>query len=143
MGRAKRMRPPVSGLKTFQKIDVVLLSHNHYDHLDLATIKLVFEKHHPKIITALGVKAFLDEKKMPGAIDLDWWQKLSLTDSVEIRLSPHSTSPAAVCSTVTLHFGVDSSSSGQEGTSISWAIPVTTNLYLKRSENAARLLKLR
>ncbi|MEJ0055124.1 MAG: MBL fold metallo-hydrolase [Bacteroidota bacterium] len=84
----KRMRPPGIRFEDLPKIDVVLLSHNHYDHLDLATIKLVFEKHHPKIITALGVKAFLDEKKMPGAIDLDWWQKLSLTDSVEIQAVP-------------------------------------------------------
>jgi L-ascorbate metabolism protein UlaG (beta-lactamase superfamily) len=84
----KRMRPPGIRFEDLPKIDVVLLSHNHYDHLDLITMKKLFEKYQPKIITALGVKAFLDSKKISGAIDLDWWEKSSLTDSIEIQAVP-------------------------------------------------------
>ncbi len=84
----KRMRPPGIRFEDLPKIDVVLLSHNHYDHLDLNTMEKLFEKYHPKIITALGVKAFLDGKNISGATDLDWWEKFSLTDSMEIQAVP-------------------------------------------------------
>jgi len=84
----KRMRPPGIRFEDLPKIDVVLLRHNHYDHLDITTIKNIFDKHRPKFITALGVKAFLDTNNISGATDLDWWQKLSLTESIEVQAVP-------------------------------------------------------
>lgn len=84
----KRMRPPGIRFEDLPKIDIVLLSHNHYDHLDIDTMKRVFEKHQPKIICALGVKAFLDNQKMTGSTDLDWWQEFSLNDALKIQSVP-------------------------------------------------------
>ena len=84
----KRMRPPGIRFEDLPKIDVVLLSHNHYDHLDIVTMKKVFEKHKPKIVTSLGVTAFLIKHKITGSSDLDWWQKLALNDSIEIQAVP-------------------------------------------------------
>ena len=84
----KRMRPPGIRFEDLPKIDVVLLSHNHYDHLDLNTMKRIFEKHQPKIICALGVKAYLDSEKLTGSTDLDWWQEFALNDALRIQAVP-------------------------------------------------------
>jgi L-ascorbate metabolism protein UlaG (beta-lactamase superfamily) len=74
----KRMRPPGIRLEDLPPIDVVLLSHNHYDHLDMDTLRHLHAQHHPRFITALGVKAFLDQNGFTKTHDLDWWQSLSL-----------------------------------------------------------------
>jgi L-ascorbate metabolism protein UlaG (beta-lactamase superfamily) len=84
----KRMRPPGIRLEDLPRIDVVLLSHNHYDHLDFNSLKSVFEKHQPKIVTPLGVRAYLDKYKIRNAIDLDWWEALSISDALQIQSVP-------------------------------------------------------
>ena len=84
----KRMRPPGIRFEDLPKIDVVLLSHNHYDHLDLPVVKKIFEIHHPKIITPLGVNAFLKLNGIIGNGDLDWWDEVSLNDALKIQAVP-------------------------------------------------------
>lgn len=84
----KRMRPPGIRFEDLPRIHVVLLSHNHYDHLDLQTMRLIFGAHHPKIVTPLGVKTFLDEERITGAIDVDWWQELALADTIKVQAVP-------------------------------------------------------
>ncbi|CAN5157075.1 MBL fold metallo-hydrolase [soil metagenome] len=84
----KRKRPPGLLFDDLPKIDIILLSHNHYDHLDLATMRKLHEKHRPMIITTLGVGALLRSKNIPGATELDWWQKLSITESLEVKAVP-------------------------------------------------------
>ncbi len=60
-------------------IDIVLLSHNHYDHMDLATLRTIVKKSNPRIITGLGNAHYLARKGMSGAHEMDWW------DTVETR----------------------------------------------------------
>ncbi|NOT75139.1 MAG: MBL fold metallo-hydrolase [Cyclobacteriaceae bacterium] len=84
----KRMRPPGIRIEDLPKIDVILLSHNHYDHLDIMTLKKLSNQHHPRIITALGVKAFLDQHNFKDVTDLDWWQEFSFTESIRIQAVP-------------------------------------------------------
>ena len=50
----RRVRAAGVALKDLPPIDVVLLSHNHYDHLDLATLKFLEERDHPHVVTGLG-----------------------------------------------------------------------------------------
>lgn len=76
----KRMAPPGIRFGDLPKIDVVLLTHNHYDHLDIATMRMVFGAHHPAIVVPLGVKKFLDQHYVSGAVELDWWQRVDLKD---------------------------------------------------------------
>jgi len=84
----KRMRQPGISFNDLPTIDFVLLSHNHYDHLDLATVKKLSQKYRPKIITPLGVKAFLEKEKINGHGDLDWWEEVKLTDSLAVQSVP-------------------------------------------------------
>ncbi len=84
----KRMKQPGIRFEDLPKIDYVILSHNHYDHLDINTLKVIYKIHQPKLITPLGVKAFLDSHQITSATDMDWWQEISLSDSLVIQSVP-------------------------------------------------------
>lgn len=84
----KRMRPPGTRFEDLPPIDVVLISHNHYDHLDLPTIEKLNNTGALKIITPLGVKAFLDKKNITGVFEYDWWDEVPLSDSLSVQLVP-------------------------------------------------------
>lgn len=86
----ERMRPPGIRFEDLPPIDVVLISHNHYDHLDIPTMEKIVSRHNPKIVTPLGVTKFLTEQKTTGkeTIDLDWWEKIKINDSVSIQAVP-------------------------------------------------------
>lgn len=71
----KRVRDPGIALDALPPIDLTLISHNHYDHLDLRSLRRL-RKRFPamQIAAPLGNAAFLAGKRIGGAIDLDWWQ---------------------------------------------------------------------
>jgi L-ascorbate metabolism protein UlaG (beta-lactamase superfamily) len=50
----KRVNPPGIKFEDLPKIDLVLISHNHYDHLDIETLKKLHDKFAPRIVTSLG-----------------------------------------------------------------------------------------
>jgi L-ascorbate metabolism protein UlaG (beta-lactamase superfamily) len=84
----RRMRPPGILLEDLPAIDVLILSHNHWDHLDIAAVKKIYALHHPKIITPLGVKALLDREGVTGAKDVDWWQEVEINTLLKIQSIP-------------------------------------------------------
>jgi L-ascorbate metabolism protein UlaG (beta-lactamase superfamily) len=70
----KRHRAPGIRFRDLPRIDVVLLSHNHYDHLDLPTLHALRRTHRPRIITPLGNDLFLKKHGIRNVTALDWWQ---------------------------------------------------------------------
>lgn len=76
----KRKRNPAIAFEDLPKIHYVLLTHNHYDHLDIATLRVIQGAHHPKIITTLGIKKLLDSKGVAGSSELDWWEHLNINN---------------------------------------------------------------
>jgi hypothetical protein len=70
----KRVRKPGLSLQDLPKIDVVTISHNHYDHLDLASIKRLWEIHHPLFIVPLGNVQIIRSQAVDKTVELDWWQ---------------------------------------------------------------------
>jgi L-ascorbate metabolism protein UlaG (beta-lactamase superfamily) len=80
----KRMRPPGIRFEDLPEIDVVLISHNHYDHLDIATINKINEQHSATFITPLGVDLYLNKQGIANTLSLDWWQGTGLSDSVSV-----------------------------------------------------------
>jgi L-ascorbate metabolism protein UlaG (beta-lactamase superfamily) len=70
----RRVRAPGIPFESLPPIDLVLLSHNHYDHLDLATLRRLAATHEPRIVTGLGNAAFLREHGIADVVELDWWQ---------------------------------------------------------------------
>jgi L-ascorbate metabolism protein UlaG (beta-lactamase superfamily) len=67
----KRVRAPGVRFEELPKIDLVLVSHNHYDHMDLPTLKRLWERDRPAIVTSLGNDTILKGEGI-GAIALDW-----------------------------------------------------------------------
>lgn len=84
----KRMRPPGLDINDLPPIDIVLISHNHYDHLDLPTLRMIIKMHRPRIFTPLGVKDFLCKKKIDVTKDMDWWDEFELQQHVKIICVP-------------------------------------------------------
>lgn len=72
----KRLRPPAIAFDSLPEIDVVLISHNHYDHMDLATLKKLDQKWHPLIMVPLGNKSYLNKKGFTRVVEMDWWDTL-------------------------------------------------------------------
>lgn len=84
----KRMRPPGIRFEDLPEIHAVLISHNHYDHLDLATLKKIVQGHRPEIIVPLGVKAFLERRNINDVKELDWWNSCVLRSQTPIEAVP-------------------------------------------------------
>ncbi len=86
-GPARRRDPGVA-FDALPKIDFVLLSHNHYDHLDLSTLERLEQRDHPVIISALGNVALLEKHSISGGRSHEWWETVEASTSVRIHLVP-------------------------------------------------------
>jgi L-ascorbate metabolism protein UlaG (beta-lactamase superfamily) len=67
----KRVREPGVRFDDLPKIDLVLVSHNHYDHMDIATLKRLWDRDRPRIVTSLGNDTILSRAGIP-ALAFDW-----------------------------------------------------------------------
>jgi L-ascorbate metabolism protein UlaG (beta-lactamase superfamily) len=70
----KRIRKPALQIEEIPKLDFVLISHNHYDHLDLPTLDKLNKKFHPQFIVPLGNKKLLEDEGIQNVVELDWWE---------------------------------------------------------------------
>ncbi len=70
----KRVRAPGQKLEALPGVDLLLLSHCHYDHLDLPTLRQVRRLWQPAAVTGLGNARHLAKAGIPHAHELDWWQ---------------------------------------------------------------------
>ena len=77
----KRHRKVGVELDALPPISIVLISHNHYDHMDMAALKAIYKQHKPLFITPLGNKKYLAEHGIENIVELDWWQSYSLDHS--------------------------------------------------------------
>lgn len=84
----KRVNPPGVAFEDLPPIDIVLLSHNHYDHLDIATLKRLKAAHDPLVVTPLGndaiVKAAIPDMRVEAR---DWGEGVAF-NAVRIHLEP-------------------------------------------------------
>ncbi|MGF1754704.1 MBL fold metallo-hydrolase [Vibrio makurazakiensis] len=84
----KRFHPTPIGLEDLPDIDVVVISHDHYDHLDKASVKILAEKV-GTFIVPLRVGAYLKKwgVKEEQVIELDWWESTTI-DDIAYTLTP-------------------------------------------------------
>ncbi len=75
----KRVRASGLALEALPNTDVILLSHNHYDHMDILALRAL-RRRFPAVtlVAPLGNAAYLAKKGLPGAVELDWWQTAAI-----------------------------------------------------------------
>ena len=83
----KRFTPPALPPERLPPIDLVLLSHNHYDHLDLAALAAISRTRRPTLVTALLVSRYLDRTGFARIVELDWHQSVAV-GGLEITALP-------------------------------------------------------
>lgn len=72
----RRFTPPGIAFDDLPTIDIVLLSHNHYDHMDIVTLRNLSKRDNPKIYTGLWNTAYIQSRGVPNSTDMDWWDSL-------------------------------------------------------------------
>jgi L-ascorbate metabolism protein UlaG (beta-lactamase superfamily) len=83
----RRVREPAVRFDDLPPISVVLLSHNHYDHCDLPTLRRLAGRFNPLVITPIGNGTLVKSAGLRRVEERDWWQEVQLP-SLEVTLTP-------------------------------------------------------
>jgi L-ascorbate metabolism protein UlaG (beta-lactamase superfamily) len=84
----KRVRAPGLDFEALPRVDAVLLSHAHYDHMDKATLQALHRRDAPLIVTGLGNPATLAGWGIPGGRALDWGETTALPGGASATFLP-------------------------------------------------------
>ncbi len=89
----KRHQPPGVAINDLPRIDLVVVSHSHYDHLDQTSIRCLNaqEGGPPLFLVPLGLKRWLQRNGVSRAVELDWWESQALSSpagKAEVFLLP-------------------------------------------------------
>lgn len=84
----QRHRAAGLAIENLPPIDVILISHNHYDHLDLASLRQISARDHPRVFTGLGNGALLSSAGIAAVTELDWEQSAVINDRCTIHAQP-------------------------------------------------------
>lgn len=85
----RRVHPPGITWEDLPAIDIVLVSHNHYDHLDLPTLRRLQERDRPRFIAPLGNEILLGEVGEEARVEVyDWGESTILAPGVTLHLDP-------------------------------------------------------
>jgi L-ascorbate metabolism protein UlaG (beta-lactamase superfamily) len=84
----RRVRPPGLAFEALPRIDAVLVSHNHYDHMDLPTLVRLHRRDRPRFVVPLGNARTLASAGIDGVVELDWWREAKIGDDASVTLVP-------------------------------------------------------
>jgi L-ascorbate metabolism protein UlaG (beta-lactamase superfamily) len=82
-----RVHSPAFSISELPKIDVVLISHNHYDHLDSESLIEIKHRFDPLFVVPLGDEILLKKLGMFKIKSMDWWNKLEMP-GIKIHFTP-------------------------------------------------------
>jgi L-ascorbate metabolism protein UlaG (beta-lactamase superfamily) len=74
-GAAKRLTPPGRAVDDLPALDAVLLSHDHYDHLDVRTLARL--PRDTRVLAGLNTRRFLRARGFTDVTELDWWESVT------------------------------------------------------------------
>ncbi|WP_244884354.1 MBL fold metallo-hydrolase [Sphingobium cupriresistens] len=85
----RRVTAPGISMDDLPPIDAILLSHNHYDHLDIATLRELDARHGARIITPLGNDSIIHSKIPAARIETgDWYDRFAIAPGAEAHIVP-------------------------------------------------------
>jgi L-ascorbate metabolism protein UlaG (beta-lactamase superfamily) len=87
LGPRRAMDPGVA-FEALPRVDMVLLSHDHYDHCDFPTLRRLARRDDPLVVAPLGHRALLARAGMKRIVELDWWQAHAASPGLEVTLVP-------------------------------------------------------
>jgi N-acyl-phosphatidylethanolamine-hydrolysing phospholipase D len=83
----KRMTPVPFALDSLPPIDLVLISHDHYDHLDKPTVQQLFARqpqNPPKYLVPMGTAELLDDWGIADARNFNWWDSIKIENELAV-----------------------------------------------------------
>ncbi len=83
---SKRIRAAGVKMEDLPDIHIILISHDHYDHLDIPTLKRLTIDNKPVILAGLGMRVHL--KDFSGVVELDWWEEYRHKSGTKITFVP-------------------------------------------------------
>lgn len=83
-----RVRKPGIEMEKLPKIDLIIISHNHYDHLDLQTLYKLADKHSPQVLVPLGDKDLVERCGFKDVIEMDWWEHIQIKPGLKVIFAP-------------------------------------------------------
>lgn len=84
----RRVRAPGVAFDALPRIDAVLVSHNHFDHMDLPTLARLWRRDRPRFLVPLGNACHLSSVGIEGTVELDWWMAHRLGGEADVTLVP-------------------------------------------------------
>ena len=85
----RRRNAPAIALSHLPCIHVILLTHNHYDHMDLATIAWLWRRDQPLVVCPLGNDGVIQAKAPQVLVKTgDWWDRFQLANDVAVTIVP-------------------------------------------------------
>ncbi len=82
----RRFAPPALSVDRLPAVDLVLVTHNHYDHLDRPTLEALAARDRPTLVTTLRVGTYLEDLPWRALVELDWHERLELDGLVVTAL---------------------------------------------------------
>ncbi len=83
----KRVRAPGIPWDQLPPVHLVLVSHGHYDHMDIATLRRLEERDRPQFLTALGHGEFLRARGLGRVEEFDWWKGSDNAGGTGLRIT--------------------------------------------------------
>lgn len=84
----KRVRAPGLAFSRLPKIDIVAISHNHYDHMDIDTLKKLYKKFKPTFLVPIKDGKLLKKEGIRNIVELDWWASHYMGENLKITFTP-------------------------------------------------------
>jgi L-ascorbate metabolism protein UlaG (beta-lactamase superfamily) len=84
----RRVRRPGLDFERLPHVHLVLVSHNHYDHMDLPTLRRLQRRFDPLFLTGLGNGLYLRKRGLSCVEELDWWQTMPATGGLTVTMTP-------------------------------------------------------
>ncbi|HJZ86714.1 MAG TPA: MBL fold metallo-hydrolase [Polyangia bacterium] len=85
-GFVRRLAPPGVALRDLPPVDLVVISHNHRDHLDEPSVRALGPD--VQFAVPLGLGAWFRRRGLQRVIELDWWQSARFADGAQVTLVP-------------------------------------------------------